>query len=335
MLNFVKLEHGSGGKLTSSLIREIFLKNLGIKEKEYIFEDSFVFKNRTTVRKIAFTTDSYVVTPLFFKGGDIGKLAVCGTINDLAVSGATPYFISAGFIIEEGFEIEKLKVILRSMKNVCKEANVKIVCGDTKVVEKGKADGIFINTAGVGFFERELNFSYKNPRPGDLIIINGEIASHGIAIMNERHNLKINSNIKSDVAPLNGIISEIKNIDGIRCMKDLTRGGLAEGLIEIASSCGFGVEIDEGKIPISDCVSSACEIIGIDPLYVANEGKFIVIVKKDKADKVLSIMRKHKYGIKSSVIGKIINEKQVYLRTLSGMRRTIISLTGEQLPRIC
>lgn len=334
MKELIKLEHGSGGKLTFELIKNVFLKNFNIKENEFSFEDSFTFETKS-IKKIAFTTDSYVITPIFFRGGDIGKLAICGTINDLAVSGAIPYFISAAFIIEEGFEIDKLRVIIKSMEKVAKEAKVKIVCGDTKVVEKGKADGLFINTSGIGFFEKDLNFSYKNPKPGDLIIINGEIASHGIAILNDRHNLKIDFNIRSDVSPLNGIISNIREIDGVRCMKDLTRGGLAEGLIEISSVCGYGMEIEEDKIPISSAVRSACEIIGIDPLYVANEGKFIVIVSESKAKEVLSIMKKHKYGSKSSIIGRIIEDKKVYLKTLSGMRRIITSLTGEQLPRIC
>lgn len=328
----IRLEHGSGGKLTVELIEDLFLKELGLSSK-YLLEDSYIFKGKSN--NIAFTTDSYVITPLFFPGGDIGRLSICGTVNDLSVSGATPKLISAGFIIEEGFYIDDLKRILRSMKKACDEAGVSIVCGDTKVVEKGKADGIFINTAGVGFFEKEVNLSYKNPMPGDLIIINGEIASHGISVMNKRHKLGIEGDIKSDVAPLNKLISGIRYIDGLRCMKDLTRGGLAQGLIEISSSCGYGIEIDEANIPISPSVKSACEVLGIDPLYVANEGKIIVVSDKNSAYKIKSIMKKNVYGKKTSVIGSVTKEKGVYLKTLSGMRRMIVSMSGEQLPRIC
>ncbi|MCX7905367.1 MAG: hydrogenase expression/formation protein HypE [Elusimicrobiales bacterium] len=333
MNSLIKIEHGSGGKYTFELIKNVFLKELGISESNYTFEDSYVFNKNN--EKIAFTTDSYVVNPLFFPGGDIGRLAVCGTVNDLAVSGAIPYVISAGFIIEEGFEIDNLRKIIRSMKKACIEANVKIVCGDTKVVEKGKADGVFINTSGIGFFEENLNFSYRNAKPKDLIIINGEIASHGIAVMNERHKLGIKGSIRSDVSPLNGLISMIKNIPGIRCIKDLTRGGLAEGIIEISLACGFGIEIDEASIPINKSVKSACELLGIDPLYVANEGKIIVIVDSKYGDRVLEKMKKHCYGRKSAIIGRILYENGVYLKTISGMRRMVISMSGEQLPRIC
>ncbi|MCX7642092.1 MAG: hydrogenase expression/formation protein HypE [Elusimicrobiales bacterium] len=333
MKNLIKMEHGSGGKLTFELIKDVFLKELRISKSEYIFEDSYVFKKNN--QKIAFTTDSYVVSPLFFPGGDIGRLSICGTVNDLAVSGAIPYVISAGFIIEEGFEIENLKKIVSSMKKACDEANVKIVCGDTKVVEKGKADGVFINTTGIGFFDKNLDFSYRNVKPGDLLIINGEIAAHGIAVMNERHKLGIKGNIKSDVSPLNGLISTIKDIPGIRCIKDLTRGGLAEGVIEISSSCGFGIEIEETSVPINKSVKSACEILGIDPLYVANEGKIVVIVDSKYGDKLIGRMKKHYYGKKAVIIGRVLPDSGVYIRSISGMRRMIISVSGEQLPRIC
>lgn len=333
MSQYIKLEHGSGGRLTFELIEGVILKELGIS-KRYQLEDSYIFKGKLG-KKIAFTTDSYVVNPLFFPGGDIGRLSICGTVNDLAVSGAEPRLISVGFIIEEGFAIEDLRKILRSMKKASKEAGVEIVCGDTKVVEKGKADGIFINTSGIGFFEKDLGLSYKNPKPGDVVIINGEIASHGIAVLNERHKLAIEGDIKSDVSPLNGLIAGIRDIKGLRCMKDLTRGGLAQGLIEISESCGYGIEIDEGSIPIKPSVKSACDILGIDPLYVANEGKIVVIADSSVAERIVMQMKKHQYGRRSSVIGRVIKEKGVYLKTLSGMRRMVISISGEQLPRIC
>ncbi len=333
MKDRIILEHGSGGKLSFDLVKDVFLKELGIKPQNYSFEDSWVFKKR--FEKIAFTTDSYVVTPIFFSGGDIGRVAVCGTVNDLSVSGATPLAISAGFIIEEGFSIDDLKRILASMRKACEESGVCIVCGDTKVVEKGKADGIFINTAGVGFFEREYNFSYKNPKPGDVVIINGEIASHGIAVLNQRHNLGLGGNIKSDVAPLNGVIKLIRDVKGVRCMKDLTRGGLASALVEISESSGYGFEIDEKQIPINNSVRSACDLLGLDPLYVANEGKMIVIVDYRNAGDVVNRMKKHRYSKNARIIGKVIDEKRVYLKTIAGMKRIVVPLSGEQLPRIC
>ncbi|MGC8866601.1 MAG: hydrogenase expression/formation protein HypE [Elusimicrobiales bacterium] len=329
----ISIEHGSGGKLTFELIKDVFLKELGIRMNNYSFEDSWTL--RRNFNKIAFTTDSYVITPLFFPGGDIGRLAVCGTVNDISVSGATPFALSAGFIIEEGFEIERLKKILDSMKKACAEAGVSIVCGDTKVVEKGKADGIFINTAGLGFFDKDYDFSYRNPRAGDAVIINGEIASHGVAVLNARHNLGLGGEIKSDVAPLNGLVDLIRGVEGVRCMKDLTRGGLATGLIEICDFCGYGFEIDEKEIPLSKSVRSACEVLGLDPLYVANEGKIIVVVDYRNAKDIVERMRKHPYGKKARIIGRVIDEKKVYIKTTAGMRRMIVPFSAEQLPRIC
>lgn len=332
MSNKILLEHGSGGKLTFDLINEVILKELGIFGG-YSLEDSAILKGIT--KRIAFTTDSYVVKPIFFPGGDIGKIAICGTVNDLSVSGAKPYVISVGFIIEEGFDIEDLKKILRSMKKVCKEAGVRIVCGDTKVVEKGKADGIYINTSGIGLFKDDINLSYKNPKPGDVIIINGSIASHGIAVMNARHNFGFDGKILSDVSPLNELIETIIDKGKIRCMKDLTRGGLANGLIEISDACGYGMEINEKDIPVDEPVKASCNILGIDPIYVANEGKIVVIVDEKDAYKVLASMRMHKYGKKAKIIGRVVSEKGVFLNTVVGMKRVIVPLVSDQLPRIC
>jgi hydrogenase expression/formation protein HypE len=331
-MNIVNLSHGSGGKQTDELIKEIFVKNFS---NPYLnkLEDSAVIEINNL--KIAYTTDSYVVDPIFFSGGDIGRLSVCGTVNDIAVSGARPLYLSCGFIIEEGFEIEKLKKIVSSAKKTALEAGVKIVCGDTKVVEKGKADKIFINTSGIGIFDKELNFSYKNVRKGDIIILSGEIGMHGICILNERNNLGLKGSIKSDVAPLNGLIETIREIEGIRCMKDLTRGGLITALNEISQSCGFGAEIYEDKVPVSKPVISCCDILGIDPMYVANEGKIIVIVEERSADKVLETMRRHKYGKKATVIGKFNDKNYVSVITKLGSRRIAPSLSGDQLPRIC
>lgn len=329
----ISIEHGSGGKATFDLIKQVFLKELNIDLAYYSFEDSWVCRKK--IEKIAFTTDSYVVTPLFFPGGDIGRIAVCGTVNDISVSGATPLAVSAGFIIEEGFEVESLKKILSSMRKACEEAGVSIVCGDTKVVDRGKADGIFINTSGIGIFDKDLNFSYRNAKEGDVIIINGEIASHGVTVLNERHRLGIKGKIKSDVSPLNGLISCIRDIKGIRCMKDLTRGGLAGGVIEIAEASGKSIEIYEDKIPVSRPVKSACDILGLDPVYVANEGKIIVVVDNKYADEVVKRMKTHPYGRKSEVIGRVMKGKGVFMKTFSGMKRMIVPLSGEQLPRIC
>ena len=328
----IQLSHGSGGKQTDELIKEIFLTNFS---NPYLnsLEDSAIIKLGSL--KIAYTTDSYVVNPIFFAGGDIGKLAVCGTVNDISVSGATPLYISCGFIIEEGFEIDELKKIVSSMKKASLESGVKIVCGDTKVVEKGKADKIFINTSGIGIFEKNLNLSYKNVKNGDIIIVNGEIGMHGICILNERNNLGIKGKIESDVSPLNGLIKEIREIEGIRCIKDLTRGGLITAINEISSSCGFGAEIYEENVPVSDAVRSACEILGIDPFYVANEGKIIVIVLEKSGDKVLEIMKKNKYGKKSAIVGRFNNDDYVSVVTRIGVKRVAPSLSGDQLPRIC
>lgn len=333
MSEIITLAHGSGGKLTSELIKALFLKKFtnSVLNK---MEDSAVIKKSNF--KIAFTTDSYVVDPIFFPGGDIGRLAVCGTVNDISVSGAKPLVISCAFIIEEGFEMSQLKKIVDSMKKAAEEANVEIVTGDTKVVEKSKADKLFITTSGIGIFDSNVDFSYGKVKNGDVIIVNGEIASHGITVLNERNNLGIKGNFKSDVAPLNDLIARIKNIKGIRCIKDLTRGGLATGLNEIAESANLMPVIDEDLIPVQPAVRNACEILGIDPLYVANEGKIVVIAESKSADKIISIMKKHKYGKKSVIIGHFEKGNPVLkVKTRIGSYRLAPLISGEQLPRIC
>ncbi|MBP7796625.1 MAG: hydrogenase expression/formation protein HypE [Elusimicrobiales bacterium] len=328
----ILLGHGSGGKLTNDLINDIFIKKLSNKILSTL-EDSAVIKNNKT--RIAMTTDSYVVDPIFFPGGDIGRLCVCGTVNDISVSGATICGISLGVIIEEGLDISILERIVESIKKTSKEAGVGIVTGDTKVVEKGKVDKIFINTAGVGFFDKDIDFSYKNVKKGDVIIINGEVGSHGLAVLNERNNLGLCGDIKSDAAPLNGLISSIREIKGIRCMKDLTRGGLLTAINEISESAGVGAVIDENNVPVSRSVSSASDVLGLDPFYIANEGKIVVVVDRKKADEVLSTMRRHKYGKKASVIGSFTSDKAVMIRTSIGSTRLAPMASGEQLPRIC
>ncbi len=328
----ILLSHGSGGKQSDELIRNLFLKYLNSYELSKL-EDSAVmdFKGK----KLAFTTDSYVVDPIFFPGGDIGRLCISGTVNDISVSGAKIMAISLGFIIEEGLEVSVLEKILISIKKTLREANVKVVTGDTKVVEKGKVDKIFINSSGVGYFDNDRVLSYKNVRKGDLIIINGEIASHGIAVLNERKSLGLKGDIKSDVAPLNGLIELVSDIKGIRCMKDATRGGIATAINEISQSCGYGVLIEEENIPVSPSVRSACQALGIDPLYVANEGKVIVVVDEKDAASVVDKMKRHKYGRKASIIGRFTSDKEVMLQTSIGSKRILPPLSGEQMPRIC
>ncbi|MBU2586038.1 MAG: hydrogenase expression/formation protein HypE, partial [Bacteroidetes bacterium] len=288
--------------------------------------------------KFAFTTDSYVVTPIFFPGGNIGELAVNGTVNDLAVCGAKPLFISAGFIIEEGFEIEELWQVVLSMKAAADKAGVKIITGDTKVVDKGKGDKIFINTSGIGVIEKGINIAPNNCKPGDVILLNGRIADHGIAIMSAREGLEFETEVVSDSAPLNGLVESILSLTkNVHVMRDPTRGGIASALNEIAASANVGIEIYEDKISISEEVKGACEILGLDPLYIANEGKILIFVPESESDKILHVMRTHEYGKESQIIGRVTSEnpKIVLMKTLIGSKRVVDMITGEQLPRIC
>ncbi|MBC8179704.1 hydrogenase expression/formation protein HypE, partial [candidate division KSB1 bacterium] len=288
--------------------------------------------------KIAFTTDSFVVNPLFFPGGDIGSLAVNGTVNDLAMSGAKPLFLSAGFILEEGFPMVELWRIVSSMKAAAEKANVQFITGDTKVVDNGKGDGIFINTAGIGLVETPLEIVPKSVQSGDAILVNGDIGRHGIAIMAQREGLEFESEIESDCAPLNGLVQNLldENIE-IHCLRDLTRGGLASALNEIATSVNRQIEIDESVIPVREDVHGACEILGFDPLYVANEGRMIAFVAPSDAKKALEIMNKHEFGNGSVQIGAVTEtrSKLVTMKSTIGATRIVDMLSGEQLPRIC
>ncbi|MDY6985125.1 MAG: hydrogenase expression/formation protein HypE [Candidatus Thermoplasmatota archaeon] len=312
----ISLGHGSGGKLTWDLINKISKK----------FESVQLTDSALLANKIAFTTDSFVVHPLFFSGGDIGKLSVCGTINDLSVMGAKPLYLSCALIIEEGFEEEKLQSIIDSMAKTAKEAEVKVVTGDTKVVEKGKADGIFINTSGIGSL---TSYEPKKIEEGDEIIINGEIGQHAIAIMTSRFDLDFE--IESDCAPLNGLISSLP-LDEVKFMRDPTRGGIAATLNEAVED--VGIEIYEEKIPVSEEVRAVCELLGFDPLYLANEGKVIVIARD--GEEIVRAMRKHPLGQKAKIIGKVTEDKgRVFLRSLSGGRRIVDMPVADQLPRIC
>lgn len=331
----ILLAHGSGGSLSSKLIHEIFIKafNNDLLDKEH---DGAVFNLEG--KKIAFTTDSFVVNPIFFPGGNIGELAVYGTVNDLAMCGAKPLFLSASFILEEGLDIKSLELITQSMKSAADKCNVKIITGDTKVVEKGKGDKIFINTTGIGLVPDSVDLSPSNVKVGDKIILSGTIADHGIAVLSARENLFFESAIKSDTAPLDDLVEKMLSVTkNIRVLRDPTRGGLATTLNEIASKSNLGILINEDKIRITNEVKSACELLGLDPLYIANEGKLICFVIPDEADKLLAAMKKHPLGKDSEIIGEVTEgfKGKVVLKTLIGTKRIIDLHIVEQLPRIC
>lgn len=331
----VLLAHGGGGTLSHQLINKMFFSQFNNELLNQQHDSAIISMNSS---KIAFTTDSYVVQPIFFPGGDIGDLAVNGTVNDLTVAGAHPLYISAGFIIEEGFAMEDLWQIVLSMKRAADIAGVKIVTGDTKVVDKGKGDKIFINTSGIGIIKEGIDISPKNCLTGDKIIINGKIAEHGIAIMSAREGLEFDTTLESDTAPLNKLFEKIEKYgDKIHVMRDPTRGGLASCLNEIAETAIVGVLLEEEKIPIDEQVSGGCEILGLDPLYIANEGKMITIVANDIAEEVLSDFRSHKLGKEAEIIGEITSENPgtVIMKTTIGSKRVVDMISGEQLPRIC
>jgi hydrogenase expression/formation protein HypE len=331
----VLLAHGGGGKLTHQLIEQMFIPAfgnsiLGSRHDGAVFEISSP--------KFAFTTDSYVVHPLFFPGGDIGTLAINGTVNDLAMCGARPLYLSAGFIIEEGLPMDMLWRVVQSMSIAAKEANVQLVTGDTKVVDRGKGDGVFINTAGIGVVETRHPISPASVKPGDAILLSGDIGRHGIAIMAVREGLEFESTIMSDCAALSGIVlSLLSNGVEVHCLRDLTRGGLASALVEISEAARVHLEIDESAIPLLEDVRGACEILGFDPLYVANEGRFVSFVPAHEADRTLELMRAHPLGNQASIIGTVIDEKPglVTMRSRIGATRIVDMLSGEQLPRIC
>jgi hydrogenase expression/formation protein HypE len=329
----ILLAHGGGGKLMHQLIEKIFGAAFA---NEYLNERHDGAALTLNGAKLAFTTDSYVVRPLFFPGGDIGKLAVYGTVNDLAMCGARPLFLSAGFILEEGLPMETLWKIVQSMRAAAQQAHVQIVTGDTKVVDKGKGDGIFINTAGIGIIEHDLAISPKSVRPGDLILLNGDVGRHGIAIMAVREGLSFESAIESDCAPLAEVV--LKLIEAgieLHCLRDLTRGGLASALNEIAQTAQVHITIDESAVPVREDVQGACEILGLDPLYVANEGRFIAFVAPQDAERALEILRT--FSSEATLIGQVLAEPRglVTLTSRIGAQRILDMLSGEQLPRIC
>jgi hydrogenase expression/formation protein HypE len=331
----VLMAHGGGGKLSDQLIHKMFFSQL---DNEYLRQAHDGASLRLPAGRIAFSTDSYIVQPIFFPGGNIGELAVNGTVNDLSCCGAKPLYLSLAFIIEEGFPMQDLWIIVQSIKQSADEAGVQIVTGDTKVVEKGKGDKIFINTSGIGVIPDNIIINPSNCQPGDIILINGNIADHGIAVLSSRQGIQFETNILSDTAPLNGLVEEILKVSSsVHVLRDPTRGGLASSLNEIAKASDTGIEIDEKSIPINEEVKGACEILGFDPLYIANEGKILVFVPEIDADKVLQAMQNHKYGRNSSIIGRVTEEhrKIVKLITSIGTSRIVDMISGEQLPRIC
>lgn len=332
----ILLAHGSGGKLSHDLIETSFVSTLGNPTLNKL-DDSAVFELSSGGR-LAFTTDSYVVSPIFFPGGDIGKLAVCGTVNDLSMSGAIPLYLSLSFIIEEGLLIAELEKIVNSVHHAAAEAGVKIVAGDTKVVNQGDADKLFINTSGVGVVPQGVDISGANARPGDKVIVSGTLGDHGIAIMSQREGLSFSTTLQSDCAPLNQLVAEmLQESRSINCLRDPTRGGLATSLNEIAKQSKVGIEIEESLIPVRNEVRGACELLGLDPLYIANEGKLIAIVEEEAAEGILNRMKKQPYGEGAVIIGQVCSEHsgRVVIKTPYGSLRILDMLSGEILPRIC
>jgi hydrogenase expression/formation protein HypE len=336
---FITLAHGSGGKAMHELIEALFLDYLRNPLLEAL-EDQAVFEIAQDNRapRLAFTTDSYVVTPIFFPGGDIGRLAVTGTVNDLAMGGARPLYLSAGFIIEEGFPVADLRRILESMRGTAEEAGVEVVTGDTKVVQRGGADKIFINTAGIGLIEHDAQISAGNARVGDQIILSGTMGDHGTTILIARGELELETEIESDAAPLWPLVRSMLEVTSeIRALRDPTRGGVATTLNEIARSSEVCLQIDEKRLPVREEVKGACEILGLDPLYIGNEGKLIAIVGAEAAEPLVARMREHPYGREACVIGEVRARPPgiVVMNTAFGGTRIVDMLVGEQLPRIC
>jgi hydrogenase expression/formation protein HypE len=337
----VLLGHGSGGLLTADLIQRLFLPGFG-NDVLSLLEDQATLSldegNGKAGARLAFTTDSFVVRPLFFPGGDIGRLAVHGTVNDLAVGGARPKFLSAAFILEEGLPLADLKRIVASMREACAEAGVALVTGDTKVVDRGKGDGVFITTSGIGLVPAGRFLSIHAARPGDRILVSGTLGDHGIAILSVREGLEFETVLASDTAPLHELAEVVLTAcPRTRCMRDPTRGGLSSALNELASASGVGVELNEAAIPLRPEVRGACEMLGLDPLYVANEGKMIAVVPPEDGERVLAALRAHPLGRDAALIGEVVADHpgMVILRSLVGGERVVTLLSGEQLPRIC
>lgn len=328
------MAHGSGGKLAQELIKKNIVQTLINPVLARLDDSAILHVNED----IAFTTDSYVVNPLFFPGGDIGKLAVCGTVNDLSMSGAQPLFLSLALIIEEGFPKSDLNKIMNSIHETAREAKVDIVTGDTKVVNRGSADKLFVNTAGIGSIRQGTSISGSNAKPGDSILLSGTIGDHGIAVLSQREGLSFSARLESDCAPLGGLVSEMLQASpNIHCLRDPTRGGLATTLNELANQSNVSIRIEEDKVPVREEVFAACEMLGFDPLYIANEGKLVAVVPAEDTDKVLKVMKNNPYGKDASIIGVVtdIHPGRVVMRTSLGTSRIIDMLVGDILPRIC
>jgi len=330
----VVLGHGSGGTLSRDLLNRLFLPELG-QAAPRALDDSAILT--VDGRRFALTTDSHVVSPLFFPGGDIGRLAICGTVNDLAMVGAQPAALTCGFVIEEGLSFDVLQRVVASMKEAAQEAGVYIAAGDTKVVQKGGADKLFVNTSGIGKIAAGVSISGANAREGDVIIVSGTIGDHGIAVLSAREGLGFETTLESDVAPLNHLVQAMLGAGEVHVLRDPTRGGLATSLVEISEQSSVTIEINEQALPIKPAVRAACEMLGFDPLYVANEGKLVAFVKENDAQKVLDVMKKTKYGEDAVMIGKVTagGKSQVRLKTAIGGTRLVDMLPGEMLPRIC
>ncbi len=337
MDNFITLNHGSGGRITHELISNLFLKYFGNENLNKLTDSAIL---ETSPDQLAFTTDGYVVEPVFFPNGNIGKLAVCGTVNDLAVSGAIPKYISVSFIIEEGFSLNELEEIVKSMANEANRAGVLIVTGDTKVVPKGKCDKIFITTSGIGFIRKEFAAigSASKVKPGDKLIVNGTLGDHSIAILASRESLKFETNLHSDCSSLNHMVQKVLNTCPEICfMRDITRGGLATVASELATKTGRSIIINETDIPVKENVRAICELFGFDPLFLANEGKLLIVSPAEKASAVLQTLQTDEYGKDAAIIGEMMddNSGKVILKTITGGKRLIDMPSGVQLPRIC
>jgi hydrogenase expression/formation protein HypE len=337
----VLLGHGSGGRLSVDLIEGLFLPAFN-NEVLAALEDqatvTLMGMNGAKALRLAFTTDSFVVRPIFFPGGDIGKLAVYGTVNDLAVGGAQPLYLSAAFILEEGLTMTDLKRVVSSMRRACADAGVSLVTGDTKVVDRGKGDQIFITTTGIGLIPEGCSLSIRSARPGDRILVSGSIGDHGIAIMSVREGIEFETVLESDCAPLNDLTRTMLDAcPTIRCMRDPTRGGVSSALNELARASRVGVELTEALLPIRPEVRGACEMLGLDPLYVANEGKLIAVAPEADAAQLLEVMRQHPMGRDAAIIGEVVEDHSgmVIMRSIVGGERVVTMLAGEQLPRIC
>jgi len=339
----IVMGHGAGGRMMADLIEHLFAPAFDNEWLDQMGDSTVIDPSAFSSQQLAFTTDSFVVSPLFFPGGNIGELAVYGTVNDLAMRGARPLFLSAGFILEEGLPMETLGGIVTAMAQACKKAGVKIATGDTKVVQKGHGDGIYINTSGIGIIPAGLDIGPRNARPGDAVLVSGTMGDHGIAIMSVREGLTFQTEIQSDTAPLYRLVEAMMAVPGghagppIHCLRDATRGGLSAVLNELAGASKVGIEFDERKVPLRPEVNAACEMLGLDPFYVANEGKLVAIVPGEVAEQLLATMRAHEYGKDAAIIGKVVAEHPslVTAKTSIGGMRVVDVPAGELLPRIC